>query len=151
MSWKCLTGVEHGWAASVLDAMFPRGASLPLGIADMDVRGFLDRTFTSFPTEPVLGLRLTLWIIVFAPLLVLKRARLFPSLPRPEQERVLDALFKSPIYAVRQLCVALKATAALLYAGNARVRAAMTRTSGLSHRSGGASLVQLGGRRELAV
>jgi hypothetical protein len=129
MILRTLSAVEVRWAAAALGAFFPeahRGA-LPVGVASLDVAGTLRELFGRVPIEPVLGLRLAIWIVGLAPFVVLGRFRTIASLSEDDRERVVGALIESRIYAVRQLLVALKAIGALLYCASPRVRNAMLR------------------------
>jgi hypothetical protein len=127
MILRALTAFEIRWATAALSAFFPdapRGA-LPIGVASLDVGAYLRDIFARVPFEPVMGLRLAIWIAGLAPIFVLHRARTIASLDARDRERVVGALVTSPVYAVRQLLVALKAIGALLYCGQPEVRDAM--------------------------
>jgi hypothetical protein len=89
----------------------------------MDIEGYLVDTLKRIPLEPVIGIRAAIWIVALAPLVVLRRARTLAGLAPSDRELVLVALATNPVYAVRQLVLALKALAALLYAGSPTVRA----------------------------
>lgn len=139
---RSLTRFEVRNAEAALSAFYPGGArgSLPVGIDALDVRGFLREVFEASPLEPVLGLRLAIWIVALAPLFVLKRAATLASLGQHDREKVIAALVASPTYAIRQLVIALKAIGGLLYCAAPEVRAVMT-----APRSG-TSLVRLHAR-----
>ncbi len=121
MSPRTLTRMEMAWALDAFEAIFPG----PQGIGTMNVREYIQATFARIPLEPVIGLRLAIWIVALAPLFVLRRFRTLHGLTAEEREHVLVALAANPVYAVRQLVLALKAMAALLYAADPAVRARM--------------------------
>jgi hypothetical protein len=110
------------WARAAFEALFP-GEPGPPSMATLDVEGFLAGLFERAPLEPVLGLRIALWVITFAPLFALRRFTTLGGLVAADRERVLRVLASSPLYPVRQLLLLLKAMAALVYAADPQVRA----------------------------
>lgn len=139
-----LFGFELTWAAAAFDAVFPERTALPHGIARMGPARFLADTIAVSPLEQSIGLRLTLWIVALAPLWILRRPRTISDIGPEERQRVLERLFASPVYAIRQLVVAFKAIGSLLYAQSPEARAAMTNPrSGLAS-AGADGLVQIG-------
>ena len=116
---RTLTRFEIDSAKAAMIAIFP-GSD---GIASMDIEGYLTDTLKRIPLEPVIGIRAAIWIVALAPLIVLRRARTLAGLAPSDRELVMVALATNPVYAVRQLVLALKALAALLYAGSPTVRA----------------------------
>jgi hypothetical protein len=134
-----LAEFEMSWAKAALGAMFPRvgmvragGAASGTwgGVADLDVDGFLAATFAGVPLEPALGLRLSVWIVAFAPLFAIGRWCTIRALPEDERERVVQKLLASPFYAVRQLVLGLKAIGAMLYVTAPAVRERMLAKGG---------------------
>lgn len=121
-----LFAFERSWAAVVLDAVFPESTALPHGVARMDPGRFVADVIATSPLEQSLGLRLTIWMVAFAPLWLLRRPATIATLAPGERQRVVERLMSSPVYAVRQLALALKALGAMLYAQSAAVRAALT-------------------------
>ncbi|HEX4446017.1 MAG TPA: hypothetical protein VH044_04750 [Polyangiaceae bacterium] len=119
-----LTRFEDGWAQAALGAMFP--GSREHGFADigrMDVRGFLAEAMRTLPFKAALGLRLAVWLVALAPVVVLHRFTTIRGLAPLDRERVLAALAASRTYAVRSLAMVLKTLGAMLYAGDDRIRA----------------------------
>ena len=128
-----LTRFEHRWAAATLGAMFPGSRDEGFaGIAGMDVHGYLIGMVRALPFKARLGLRAAIWLVAFAPLVVLRRMATISGLPPAEAERVVASLCASPSYGVRSLVMLLKTFGALLYAGDdgirARLRPAVPRT-----------------------
>lgn len=121
-----LFAFERSWAAAVLDSVFPESTSLPHGIARMDPGRFVADAIASSPLEQSLGLRLTIWMVALAPLWLLRRPATITTLAPHERQRVFERLLTSPVYAIRQLALALKALGSMLYARSAAVRAAIT-------------------------
>lgn len=116
---------ELAWARAAFGAVFPDSAAMPYGIARLEPeRDFADMVATC-PLEQAIGLRLSIWMVALAPLFLLRRPRTIAGLSPPERERVLTLLLASSIYAVRQLTMAFKAMAALLYARSPVIRSAM--------------------------
>jgi hypothetical protein len=114
-----LTRFELACAKDAFVTIFPG----PDGVASMDIEGYVQDTLARIPLEPVLGIRAAIWIVALAPLFILRRFRTLHGIAPSDRELVLVALATSPYYAVRQLVLALKALAALLYAGSPIVRA----------------------------
>ena len=137
-----LFGFELAWAAAAFDAVFPERTALPHGIARMGPARFFADTIAVSPLEQSIGLRLTLWIVALAPLWILRRPRTISDIGPEDRQRVLERLFASPVYAIRQLVVAFKALGSLLYAQSPEALAAMT--SPRSGLAGAEGLVQLG-------
>lgn len=123
-----LFSFELAWADAAFDAMFPPPpkSALAHGIREMHPAAFLDDVLASVPVEPSIGLRVALWIVALAPLFTIRRFATIASLGEDDRERVLERLLASPIYAVRQLVVGLKAMGSLLYAKSPVVRRQMT-------------------------
>lgn len=122
-----LTEIERRWARAALDSMFPCGGDprLPIGISDLDVDGYLDDLGRCWPAMVFFVFRLALVVIGLAPLVLLRRLCTFHRLGSEDRLRVLEKLYASRIYFVRQLVTLVKATGGLLYGGSARVRAAI--------------------------
>ena len=121
-----LTRLEHRWAETVMGAIFPGSIESGLGdIRTMDVRAFLRQLMRSIPFQAALGLRAAVWLVALAPLFLLGRFTTIVGLTVAERERVVAELSVSPSYVVRSLVFILKSMGALLYAGDAAVRARM--------------------------
>jgi hypothetical protein len=121
-----LTRFENVWAEAAIGAIFP--GSREDGFADiraMDVPGFLYRVMRCVPFQAAFGLRLAIWIVALAPLLVLGRFATIAGLALPERETVVTRLVASKAYVIRSLVMILKTMGALLYAGDDAVRARM--------------------------
>jgi hypothetical protein len=123
-----LTRWEGRWAEAAVGAIFP--GSLEDGLADiraMDVPGFLQRVVRSVPLKAALGLRMAIWLVALAPLVLLRRFATIAGLALEEREAVVARLVASKTYAIRSLVMILKTMGALLYAGDDSVRARMQR------------------------
>jgi len=122
-----LSSIERRWAHAVLDAMFPRDAvdDLPEGIVDLDVDGYLDDLLSSVPLVSAAGMRAGFAAITFAPPFTIYKLRTFVGLGEEDRMRVLEKLYKSPVYHVRQLVVLVKTTGAMLYCAAPSARAVM--------------------------
>ena len=81
------------------------------------------------PLEASIGIRLTLWMCALAPLFTVKRVCTITSLEGDDRARVLEAMGKSPVYAIRQLLLGLKAMLALHLAKDVRVRERLSRVA----------------------
>ena len=121
-----LTRFEHRWAETAMGAIFPGSAESGLrDIRAMDVRAFLRQLMRSVPFQAALGLRAAVWLVALAPLFVLGRFTTIVGLAVADRERVVATLAVNKSYVVRSLVFILKSMGALLYAGDAGVRARM--------------------------
>ncbi len=126
-----LTRWEGRWAEAAIGAIFP--GSREDGFDDiraMDVPGFLQSVVRSVPLKAALGLRMAIWLVALAPLVLLRRFATIAGLAVEEREAVVSRLVASDSYPVRSLVLILKTMGALLYAGNDSVRARMQRPTG---------------------
>jgi hypothetical protein len=126
-----LTRWEGRWAEAAIGAIFP--GSGEEGFADirgMDVPGFLRQVMCTVPLKAALGLRIAIWLVALAPLVLLHRLRTIAGLALEEREAVVSRLVASESYVIRSLVMILKTMGALLYAGNDSVRARMQKPIG---------------------
>jgi hypothetical protein len=112
---------EYLWADALLSAMFPRSEQIPVGIEDMDVRGYWRSSLGRIPLVPAVGMRAAVWLLNFSPLYAQRKFGTFYGLNPDARMTLLAELAKSEIYLVRQLATALKAHVAMFYARDARV------------------------------
>jgi hypothetical protein len=119
-----LTGIERVWARDVLDSMYPRDADpvLPTGIVDLDVDAYLDDLGRSWPRLTFLVFRFAIVCIALAPFVLLRRLRTFHQLSRSERLRVIERMYASNAYVVRQLVVLVKAAGGIFYGASMQVR-----------------------------
>lgn len=119
-----LAAFEKRAARAALCAIFPADGdprvSEPIGA--MDLESFFDYAVGGPPFVPALGYRITIWILMLAPLLVLRRVKTIASCTPDEADRVVVALVTSRVYFVRQLVVFFKAFGALYFFTSRRVR-----------------------------
>ena len=101
-----VSGPEQAWARAVFEALFP--GCVPPGAA-----AFVRATVEALPPRGAVGLRAALVAVTVAPLWLERGGRLFPSLEREAQARVLATFAGSNVYAVRSMVTLLKATAAM--------------------------------------
>jgi hypothetical protein len=116
-----LHAIERRWVRAIFVALFTDEIAVPGDPAD-----FLDQGLARSPLEPSVGIRLTVWMCALAPLFVLKRFATIASLDVADRVRVLEALGKNRVYAVRQLVLGLKAMLALHFAHDPQIRARLT-------------------------
>jgi hypothetical protein len=117
--------LELAWGGAALGAIIPHVSALPHGIAPSDGRRFIGDVVANAGQEQAIALRVALWIVGLAPILVLRRFATFSSITAEERELVLARLLTCRLYAVRQLVLGLKAVASMLYARSAPARRAM--------------------------
>ncbi|MDP3274342.1 MAG: hypothetical protein Q8Q09_04055 [Deltaproteobacteria bacterium] len=114
---------------AIYDTMYPSGASerLPEGIAGGDVAGFIDELADAWGWLPVATLRIAVVFVFFASFALAPSLKPFQWLPEAKRLRVLERLYASDVYVVRQMITMLKATAGFLYGAMVRPKIAPTR------------------------
>lgn len=116
---------ELAWCSATFETFHPEGTALGHGIGKMQPARFFDDALARIPLEQSVGMRFALWMIALAPLFVLGRFATITSLRENDRARLLEKLLASPIYAVRQLVLAIKAIGIMLYAQSPEIRSAM--------------------------
>jgi len=137
-----LFAFERAWARAVYATLFAAPPALAADLACVPAFGgaavdgapgdageFLDVALARAPLEASIGIRLTLWMCALAPLFTVKRVCTITSLEGDDRARVLEAMGKSPVYAIRQLLLGLKAMLALHLAKDVRVRERLSRVA----------------------
>ncbi len=117
---------ELAWASAAFDAVLPEHPALPHGLARLAPAHTFAEMVTASAFEQAVGLRLMLWLVALAPLWLLRRPRTIAGVGARDRQRVLELLLASSSYVVRQLALAFKATASMLYARSPEARQAMT-------------------------
>jgi hypothetical protein len=122
-----MTRLELRWAHAALDAIFPDGGDprLPTGIADLDLDGYLEDLVRAWPRLTLLAFRLAVLSIGLASFVLARTLRPFHLLRRERRQRVLETLYASNVYFLRQFVTMLKATGGMLYGAAAPVRDAI--------------------------
>lgn len=119
-----LGAFEKRAARAALCAIFPADGDPRVSepIAALNLESFFDYAVSGPPFVPALGYRITIWILMLAPLFVLRRFKTIASCTPDEADRVVVALVASRVYFVRQLVVFFKAFGALYFFTSPRVR-----------------------------
>jgi hypothetical protein len=116
---------ERRWAHSILEAYAPYDT--PSGLApqrgEVDYVRTLTRIMAASQQRAALGLRVGIWIAVFAPIWLWGRLRLATSLAMEERARLLGQLLSHRFFLVRELALLLKLGASFALMGTAAVRA----------------------------
>ncbi|MBL8682295.1 MAG: hypothetical protein JNK05_24215 [Myxococcales bacterium] len=112
-----MTETEKRIARAAYDAMYPGDPSgrVKVGIADGDIEGFLDDLGESWEWLAFTALRAGLVLIALGSIVFARSLRPYWSLSREKRLHVLDRLYKSDVYVVRQVITMQKATAGFLY------------------------------------
>src|SRR5207253_2023989 len=108
---------------------------IPIGIEVLDVDSYLDELGATWPLRTFLAFRVGIVLIALAPLVLLFRLHTFAGVDLDSRLRVLDRLYVSNIYFVRQLIAMLKMTAGFLYGASPQIRQAIApggKTSGVA-------------------
>jgi hypothetical protein len=118
---------ERRWLVRVFEVLLPRGADprIPLGAADVPMGRFVDDLLADSSLEFVAGLRLCLWMMMLAPLVVLRRLRTFLGIDPAQQAAVLERLRTSDVYVFREVPMLLKTIACLGFFGLPQVQGAI--------------------------
>src|SRR5260370_35343188 len=106
-----LTRWENEWARAAIGAIFP--GSVEQGFADiaaMDVPGFLHRVIRPVPFRAPLALRLAIWLVPLAPLLVLGRPSTISRLAFPHPEALIPRPASTTRDAILSLVMLLHTT-----------------------------------------
>jgi hypothetical protein len=123
-TFLAMTRLEQDWAADVLTAFTLNGApGLQAAPGEVDYLGALRRMRRNSTALAAFGLRIAVWMVAFAPVLLFGRWALFSRLARREQSELLTRLLVHKHMLVRELALLLKLTAAMALLGTASVRA----------------------------
>ena len=127
MSLRHWTAMERRWLTEVIDVMLPGDPSvgLPRSMSALGGAAFVDALVARAPALPRLGLRAATWVLMWAPVWRWGRMRRLAALAQAEQERLLDALHHSRIYAVRELPLLVKTFGVMCWAGTGSVQRAI--------------------------
>jgi hypothetical protein len=142
-----MTRFEQNWTADVLTAFTVEGGQgLTARHGEVDYLATFRRMRRGSTALAALALRLAIWMVALAPLWALGRLATFSTLARRERSELLGRLLLHRNFAVRELTMLLKLTAAMALLGTASVRA----------RSGYDNLppkpgIEISGRLHLAV
>jgi hypothetical protein len=118
---------ERRWLVRVFETLLPRGADARIGAgaADVPMGRFVDDLLAHAPLEFVAGLRIVLWIVMVAPLFVVRRPRTFLGLAADERLLVLDRLRTSDVYVLREAPILLKTIACLGFCGLPQIQTSL--------------------------
>jgi hypothetical protein len=122
-----MTRFERRLLVRVFEVLLPRGADprVPFGAADVPMGRFVDDLLAESGLEFVAGLRLCLWMVMLAPIVVLRRLRTFLGVAPSDQAAVLERLRTSDLYVVREAPMLLKTIACLGFCGLPHVQGAL--------------------------
>jgi hypothetical protein len=115
---------ERRWLLRIFAAILPSGGdpAQPRGAADVPLGRFIDDFAVHAPLITLIGLRAAVWLVMLAPLLVLRRGRTFLGLGAAEQVQLLERLRRSNRYFVRESALLLKLVACLGFCGLAAIQ-----------------------------
>ena len=119
-----MTRWEQAWAEAVLNAFVGEGGSgLTVKQGEVDYMSALTRMRERGTALAAFGLRVAIWMVATAPLWFFGRFVMFGTLARSERTELLSRLLTHHSFAVRELTLLLKLTAAMALFGTASVRA----------------------------
>lgn len=119
-----MTRWEQAWAEAVLTAFVVEGApGLDVSQGEVDYLSALGRMRERGTALAAFGLRAAIWMVAMAPLWLFGRFVMFGTLARAERTELLGRLLTHKSFAVRELTLLLKLTAAMALLGTASVRA----------------------------
>jgi hypothetical protein len=110
-----LFGFERRWLLLVFETILPASDDprFPQGALELGAGRYLDSLLRTAPSDFALGLRLCTWLLMFAPLFVLRRLRTFESLSAAERAELLERFTRSDVYLIRELPMLFKTAACL--------------------------------------
>ena len=119
-----MTRWEQAWAHAVLNAFVVEGsAGLNVNQGEVDYLSALERMRERGTAVAAFGLRAAIWMVATAPLWLFGRFVMFGTLAGSERTELLSRLLTHKSFAVRELTLLLKLTAAMALLGTASVRA----------------------------
>jgi hypothetical protein len=116
---------ELEWAAKMMDSMIPPGVEeqIPLSASETGATQVLREMVFYTPALTALGFRATIWFIeLLGPMVASRKLMRFSRLDPSSREEVLDAMFKSKIYFIRQLVLLVKMSSCFAWGANPEVR-----------------------------
>jgi hypothetical protein len=120
-SLRRLLRFERRWLVQIFETLLPGDATLP-GAGQVPMGRFVDDFAARAPLAAVLGLRASLWLLMLAPLVLLRRPRSFLGLPPEDRLALLERLGRSDRYLVREAALLFKIVGCLGLCGLAPVQ-----------------------------
>jgi hypothetical protein len=119
-----MTRWEQAWADAVLTAFVVEGSrGLNVSYGEVDYLRALTSMRARGTALAAFGLRAAIWMVATAPVWLFGRFAMFGTLARGERTELLGRLLTHHNFAVRELTLLLKLTAAMALLGTASVRA----------------------------
>jgi len=119
---------ELEWTAKMMDTIIPAGVEekFPQSASETGAEKILEEIVRYTPFITAFGLRATIGLIeIFGPLISAGRFRRFSRLDPGSREEVLNRMYKSKIYLIRQLVLLIKMTACFGWGASPEVRKAL--------------------------
>ncbi len=109
---------EIGWAETIFEALFPVTEDAPIGASEVPMGRFYADQVAACPALVALLYRVTLALIyLLMPLLMLGRPRTFRALSTDQRRKLLEQLYASRVYALRQTVTLIKMIAGTGFLG----------------------------------
>jgi hypothetical protein len=110
-----LFGFERRWLLLVFETILPASDDprFPQGALELGAGRYLDSLVRTAPSDFVLGLRLCTWLLMFAPLFMLRRLCTFAGLSAAQRTELLERFARSDVYLIRELPMLFKTAACL--------------------------------------
>ena len=106
--------VERQWLEVLLSSLIPGDDDYP-ACGALDDPELWSLFATQAPLQLELGLRSSVWVLSWLPVLYLEAPCTLGALPRAQRERLLSWAANSDSYPLRQMMLTLKAMACFLY------------------------------------
>src|SRR5512137_739174 len=119
---------EREWAARIMDTIIPPGVvdKIPQSASETGSVKVVEDMVKYSPFLPGFGFRAVIWLIeILGPLVASLKPSRFSSLDPAGRELVLNKLYKSKIYLIRQLIILFKMTACFGWGMDPAVKAAL--------------------------
>jgi|GEM_PF-2594806 len=119
---------ELEWAAKMVDAMIPPGVEekIPKSASETGATEVLREMIFYTPALTALGLRATIWLIeLLGPMIAARKFSRFSRLDPSSREKVLDAMYNSKSYFIRQMVLLIKMSSCFAWGADPEVMKAL--------------------------
>ncbi|MBL8955976.1 MAG: aldehyde dehydrogenase family protein [Myxococcaceae bacterium] len=120
-----LTRKERSWGVAAMETIFtsdPRDKNRIDPVEPEIADAFLDDAYRNLPLTGQVGMRVSLAALaVLGPVIAKRQLKSFDELPADERLEVLQALWNSDLYLLRQVTLLMKTTGALTHATTTRL------------------------------
>ena len=116
---------ELDWTSKIMDSMIPPGVEeqIPQAATEAGAVEVLREMILYTPAITAVGFRAAIWFIeVLGPMIAMGKFSRFSKLDPPSREKVLETIYKSKVYLMRQLVLLIKMAACFAWGAYPQVR-----------------------------